>query len=132
MTLARSLPDDPVEWWIYLGVIVFYVLGRWFFAWRQARHDGRSHPARAVWHEDDGPDEVSTPPTTRPAPTGGFASYRQFFGFVGSAAVVLLIVLLTDGPLRVTLMCIVAPVLVLGLSYLDFRKAGKARSAAQS
>ncbi|MFE3687722.1 hypothetical protein ACFXPM_31440 [Streptomyces sp. NPDC059095] len=74
---------------LYLGVVVVYALGRWFSAWRQARRDGQSHPLRALLAEDDDSE------TMRRTPYGGFSSYRQFFGFVGSAAAVALIASLT-------------------------------------
>ncbi|MGQ4362249.1 hypothetical protein [Streptomyces sp. SAS_272] len=118
VTLARALPDDPIGWWIYLGTFVLYAVARWCFAWRQARRDGDSHPARAAWAEDD----------PRPAVTGGFRSYRQFFGFVGSVLAVVALAALTEGRLRVVLLCVVVPLLVTALSYLDFRQARAARA----
>lgn len=124
MTLARSLPDDPTEWWIFLGSFVLYALGRWFFAWQQARREGDSHPVRTALAEEDDPD------ATNAALTGGFRSYRQFFGFVGSAVTVFLVAALTDGRLRVVLLWSIVPMLVIALSYLDFRQARKARSEA--
>ncbi|MBH5336991.1 hypothetical protein IHE55_20375 [Streptomyces pactum] len=124
MTLARSLPDDATEWWIFLGVLALYVLGRWFFAWLQARRDGDDHPVRAALAEEEGPDD------TRAAATGGFRSYRQFAGFVVSGVVVALVATLTDGGLRVVLLWIVVPLLTLAMSYLDFRQARRARARA--
>ncbi|MFI7503439.1 hypothetical protein ACIBVL_34210 [Streptomyces sp. NPDC049687] len=121
MTLARSLPDDPTEWWIFLGTFVLYAVARWFFAWQRARREGDSHPVRAAFaEEDDPPTQVS----------GGFRSYRQFFGFSGSAVAVVLVAALTAGRLRVVLLWIIVPLLVTALSYLDFRQARKARSRA--
>ncbi|MGW2794404.1 hypothetical protein ACWC9H_31355 [Streptomyces sp. NPDC001251] len=121
MRLARSASDDPLEWFLYLGVVVVYALGRWFFAWRQARRDGQIHPLRAVLAEDDDSE------TMRRTPYGGFSSYRQFFGFVGSAAAVALVASLTHGRLRVSLMWTIVPLLTLALAYLDFRLSRKAR-----
>ncbi|KRD20959.1 MULTISPECIES: hypothetical protein [unclassified Streptomyces] len=118
MTLAHALPDDPIGWWIYLGTLVLYAAARWFFAWRQARRDGDSHPARTASAEDD----------PQPAVTGGFRSYRQFFGFVGSAVAVVAVAALTEGRLRVVLLWVVVPLLVTALSYLDFRQARAARA----
>ncbi|MFE9123289.1 hypothetical protein [Streptomyces sp. NPDC007172] len=121
MTLARSSSDDPLEWFIYLGVIVVYALGRWFFAWRQARRDGQSHPARAALAEDD------SSGTTRRIPYGAASSYRQLFGFFGSGLAVALVASLTHGRLRVTLMWTIIPLLPLALAYLDFRRSREAR-----
>ncbi|KAF3467482.1 hypothetical protein [Streptomyces sp. Tu 3180] len=121
MTLARSFPDDATEWWIFLGSFALYVLGRWFFAWRQARREGDDHPVRAAFAEEDDSDAMT-------AATGGFRSYRQFSGFVVGAVTVVLVVALTDGRLRVSLLWVVVPLLVVALSYLDFREARKARS----
>ncbi|MFB7774504.1 hypothetical protein ACFC0S_33480, partial [Streptomyces sp. NPDC056084] len=104
-----------------MGVVVVYALGRWFFAWRQARRDGQIHPLRAVLAEDDDSE------TMRRTPCGGFSSYRQFFGFVGSAAAVALIASLTHDRLRVSLMWTIVPLLTLALAYLDFRLSRKAR-----
>ncbi|MGW5731592.1 MULTISPECIES: hypothetical protein [Streptomyces] len=126
MTLARSLPDDPAEWWILLGALTVYLLARWFFAWRQARLEGRRRPARAALDEL-GEDDDSNEVTPRVA-TGGFDTWRQFIGFVAGGVVIALIAGLTDGPLRVVLLCVVAPVLVVALAYLDFREARKARA----
>ncbi|MFJ5263926.1 hypothetical protein ACIQAC_26035 [Streptomyces sp. NPDC088387] len=122
MTLARSLPDDATGWWIFLGTFALYLLGRWFFGWWRARRDGESRPVRAAFAEDDDPDAI------RAAAYGGFRSYRQFFGFVGSAVVVVLVLALTDGGSQVVLLWIVVPPLVVALAYLDFRQAHKARS----
>ncbi|CAL9582310.1 hypothetical protein SUDANB15_05031 [Streptomyces sp. enrichment culture] len=124
MTLARSLPDDATEWWIFLGAFGLYMLGRWFFAWRQARREGDAHPVRAAFAEEEEPDAVDA------APTGGFRSYRQFSGFVAGAVTVTLVAALTDGRLRVALLWVIVPLLIVALSYLDFRQARKARSAA--
>ncbi|MGY4993290.1 hypothetical protein [Streptomyces sp. 900105245] len=124
MTLARSLPDSATEWWIFLGTFVLYALGRWFFAWSQARRDGDRHPVRAAFAEDDAPGASSA------ALRGGFGSYRQFFGFVGSTVAVVLVAALTDGRLRVVLLWIIVPLLVVALSFFDFRQARKARSGA--
>ncbi|MFG2604631.1 hypothetical protein ACGFT2_13900 [Streptomyces sp. NPDC048514] len=124
MTLARSLPDEASEWWIFLGTFVVYACGRWFFAWRQARREGDSHPVRAALAEED------DPAATHAALTGGFRSYRQFFGFVASGIAVVLVATFTGGRLRVALLWITIPLLVIALSYLDFRQARKARSSA--
>jgi hypothetical protein len=121
MTLARALPNDVTGWWIFLGTFALYAAARWFFAWRQARREGDEHPVRAAFAEEDDP---------RPAVTGGFRSYRQFFGFVGSAVVVVLVAGLTDGRLRVVLLWSLVPVLVAALAYLDFRQAREAHSRA--
>lgn len=124
MTLARSLPDDATGWWIYLGTFALYALGRLFFAWLQARREGDSHPVRAAFAEDDDPEATSA------ALRGGFRSYRQFFGFVGSAVAVVLVAAVTGGRLRVALLWTIVPLLVIALSYLDFAQARKARSRA--
>ncbi|MCX5008521.1 hypothetical protein OHB05_38840 [Streptomyces sp. NBC_00638] len=124
MTLARALPDDATEWWFFLGTLVLYALGRWFFAWQRARREGDSHPVRTSFAEDDDPG------ATHPALVGGFRSYRQFFGFVVSAVTVVLVAALTEGRLRVALLWIIVPLLVIALSYLDFRQDQKARSRA--
>ncbi|GAA5701467.1 MULTISPECIES: hypothetical protein [Streptomyces] len=124
MTLARSLPDNATEWWIFLGTFVLYVLGRWFFAWQRARREGDSHPMRTAFAEED------DPAASHAAMVGGFRSYRQFFGFVGSAVAVVLVAALTEGWLRHALLWIIVPLLVIALSYLDFRQALKARSEA--
>ncbi|MFF1716481.1 hypothetical protein [Streptomyces sp. NPDC058268] len=124
MTLARSLPDSPTEWWIFLGGLALYLLGRWFFAWRQARSEGRRSPARAALNEvgdDDHPDMYPTG-----VAAGGFYSWQQFIGFLIGAAVLVVIAGLTDGPLRLALLWVFAPVLVIALAYLDFRTARKA------
>ncbi|MFF6806409.1 hypothetical protein [Streptomyces sp. NPDC012616] len=118
VTLAHALPDDPIGWWIYLGTFVVYAVARWFFAWRQARRDGDGHPARAALAEDDPQPDVS----------GGFRSYRQFFGFVGSAVAVLAVAAVTAGRLRVVLLWVIIPLLVTALSYLDFRQSRAARA----
>ncbi|MEH0548885.1 hypothetical protein QA802_39215 [Streptomyces sp. B21-105] len=76
------------------------------------------HPARAALAEDD----------PRPDVSGGFRSYRQFFGFVGSAVAVLAVAALTAGRLRVVLLWVIVPLLVTALSYLDFRQARAARA----
>lgn len=123
MTLARSLPDTATEWWIFLGACVLYVFSRWFFAWQQARRDGDSHPARAALAEEDDPQDLQV------AATGGFRSYRQFFGCLGGGLVVVLVVALTSGGLRLVLLWTVVPVMIVALSYLDFRQARKARRA---
>ncbi|MEU9141313.1 hypothetical protein AB0D33_36145 [Streptomyces sp. NPDC048404] len=124
MTLARDFPDDATGWWIFLGTFALYAFGRWFFAWRQARRDGDSHPARAAFAEEDDPDAIHA------ATVGGFRSYRQFFGFVGSAVITVLVATLTEGGLRVALLWTVVPLLVTALSYVDFRQARQARSDA--
>ncbi|MFD9467389.1 hypothetical protein [Streptomyces sp. NPDC060027] len=124
MTLARALPDDAAEWWFFLGTFVLYALGRWFFAWQRARREGDSHPVRTAFAEEDDPD------ATHAALVGGFRSYRQFFGFVVSAVTVVLVTALTEGRLRVVLLWIIVPLLVIALSYLDFRQDRKARSRA--
>lgn len=125
MTLARSLPDSATEWWILLGTFVLYALGRWIFAWSQARRDGDRHPVRAAFAEED-----DAPGASSAALRGGFRSYRQFFGFVGSSVAVVLVAVLTDGRLRVVLLWIIVPLLVVALSFFDFRQARKARSGA--
>ncbi|MFI6660417.1 hypothetical protein ACIBL8_33325 [Streptomyces sp. NPDC050523] len=122
MTLARSLPDGPTEWWIFFGTFVLYVVARWFFAWQQARREGDRHPMRAALAEEDDPDAL------RAASVGGFRSYRQFFGFAVGTLAVVLVATLTEGRLRVALLWIVIPMLVIALSYLDFWQARKARS----
>jgi hypothetical protein len=124
MTLARSLPDNATEWWIFLGIFALYALSRWFFAWRQARREGDSHPVRAAFADEAEPD------ATNAALAGGFRSYRQFFGFVVGAVVVVLVAALTDGRLRVALLWVMVPLLVVALSYLDFRQACKTPSKA--
>ena len=53
MTPARSSSDDPLEWFLYLGAVVAYALGRWLFARRQTHRDGPRHPLCAVLAEDD-------------------------------------------------------------------------------
>ncbi|MFF8867019.1 hypothetical protein ACF08B_33790 [Streptomyces sp. NPDC015139] len=50
--------------------------------------------------------------------TGGFRSYRRFFGFVGGAVSVVPVDALTDGRLRVVLLWIIVPLLVVALSIL--------------
>ncbi|WP_345579969.1 hypothetical protein [Streptomyces prasinosporus] len=122
MTLARSLPDDATEWWVLLGALALYVLGRWFFAWRQARREGDARPARAAFAEEDDADAVGA------ASTGGFRSYQQFLGFVAGSFLVALTAALTDGRLRVTLLWTVVPPVVVALAYLDFRQVRRARS----
>ncbi|MGW2618713.1 hypothetical protein [Streptomyces sp. NPDC001500] len=121
MTLARALPTDATGWWFFLGTFAFYAAVRWFLAWRQARRDGDEHPARAAFAEEDDP---------RPSTTGGFRSYRQFFGFVGSTVLVVLVASLTEGRLRLTLLWTLVPALITALAYLDFRQARTARSRA--
>ncbi|MEU3795193.1 hypothetical protein AB0F07_36270 [Streptomyces fructofermentans] len=122
MTLARAFPDDATGWWIFLGSFALYVLGRWFFAWRQARRDGDSHPVRAAFAEEDDADAIHA------VTVGGFRSYRQLFGFAGSAVITVLVAVLTDGGLRTALLWTVVPLLVTALSYVDFRQARQARS----
>ncbi|MFJ5269352.1 hypothetical protein [Streptomyces sp. NPDC088358] len=124
MTLARSLPDNATEWWIFLGTFVLYALGRWFFAWQRARREDDSHPMRTAFAEED------DPPASHAAMIGGFRSYRQFFGFAGSAFAVVLVAALTEGWLRYALLWIIVPLLVIALSYVDFRQSLKARSGA--
>lgn len=121
MTLARALPNDADGWWFYLGTFLLYAAARWFFAWRQARHDGDEHPVRAAFAEEDEPGV---------AVTGGFRSYRQFAGFVGSAVLVVLVAVATTGSLRLVLLWTVVPVLIATLAYLDFRQAREAGSRA--
>ncbi|MDT9680642.1 hypothetical protein RND61_00850 [Streptomyces sp. TRM76323] len=106
-------------------MIALYVLGRWFFAWQQARREGDSHPVRAAFAEEDDPDAVNA------SPTGGFRSYRQFFGFVASTVVVTLVVTLADGRVRFLLLWFLVPLLVVALSYVDFRQTREARSKAR-
>ncbi|MFD5099801.1 hypothetical protein [Streptomyces albidochromogenes] len=123
MTLARNLPDDATEWWIFLGVAALYLGSRWFLAWRQARRDGDSDPVRTAFAEEE-PDAASM------AFSGGFRSYRQFFGVLAAAVVVVLVVTLTEDRLEMVLMCTLVPVLVMALAYLDFRQARTARARA--
>lgn len=124
MMLARSLPDSATEWWMFLGILVLYVFSRWVFAWQQARREGDPHPVRAAVAEEDDQGAVDA------AVRGGFRSYRQFFGFVGGAVVVVLVAVLTDGRVRLALLWTVVPLLVVALAYLDFRQARKARARA--
>lgn len=124
MTLARSLPDSATEWWIYLGAFALYVLTRLLLAWRQAHHDGAAHPVRAAFAEEE-PEESNTS-----VAIGAFRSYRQLAGFVGGAVAIALVATLTDGDLRLLLMCTVAPLIVMALAYLDFRLARTARRRA--
>jgi hypothetical protein len=119
---ASSLPDDPTEWWIFLGTFVLYVLTRWLFAWQQARREGDDNPVRSALAEEDDPDAVHA------ATVGGFRSYRQFAGFALGAVAVALVATLTEGGLRIVLLWIIVPLLVIALAYLDFRQARKARS----
>lgn len=72
------------------------------------------------------------PVATRATTAGGFPSYRQFLGFVGSALAVGLFAGLTGGTRRVVLLPALVPVLVAALACLGFRvarKAGEARWA---
>ncbi|MET8944780.1 hypothetical protein ABZX30_14655 [Streptomyces sp. NPDC004542] len=124
MTLARALPDDGLGWWLYLGTGFLYALGRLFFAWLQARREGDGHPVRAAFAEDDDPYGKNV------AFRGGFRSYRQFFGFVGSGVAVVVVAMLTDGRPRVVLLWVIIPLLVIALSYLDFFMARKERASA--
>ncbi|MFC9281216.1 hypothetical protein [Streptomyces collinus] len=124
MTLARSLPDSPAEWWIFLGTLVLYVLSRWFFAWQQARREGDSHPVRAAFAEEDDAEVPSA------ATGGGFRSYRQFFGFLVGTIAVVVVASVTEGRIRVVLLWGIIPMLTIALSYLDFRQARKARHSA--
>ncbi|MER5860072.1 hypothetical protein ABT131_31435 [Streptomyces sp900105245] len=80
---------------------------------------------RAAFAEED-----DAPGASSAALRGGIGSYRQFFGFVGSTVAVVLVAALTDGRLRVVLLWIIVPLLVVALSFLDFRQARKARSGA--
>lgn len=121
MTLARSLPDSATEWWIYLGAFLLYVLTRLILAWRQAREDGADHPVRAAFSEEE-PEESNTS-----LAIGAFRSYRQLAGFVGGTVAIVLVATLTDGHLRLVLMCTLAPVIVMALAYLDFRISRTAR-----
>ncbi|MER5257285.1 hypothetical protein [Streptomyces sp. NPDC002855] len=123
MTLARSLPDSSTEWWIFLGALACYLLGRLFFAWRQAKSEGRRRPARAALDEIGNDDPEVSPAQ---AATWGYNSWRQFVGLVVGAMVVAAIAALTDGALRVALLWVVAPVLLIALAYVDFREARKA------
>ncbi|MFF4435327.1 hypothetical protein [Streptomyces sp. NPDC001621] len=102
MTLARSLPGSATEWGILLGTFVLYALGRWFFAWSQARRDGDRHPVRAAFAEEDDASGGPKAPPSKPR------SRR----------------------LRVVMLWIIVPLLVVALSFLDFRQARKARSGA--
>ncbi|MCQ9135835.1 hypothetical protein [Streptomyces hilarionis] len=119
MTLARALPTDASGWWFFLGTFALYAAARWFFSWRRARRDGDEHPVRAAFAEEDDP---------RPATAGGFRSYRQFFGFVGSAVLVVVVAGLTAGRLRLALLGTLVPLLITALAYLDFRQARKERA----
>lgn len=124
MTLARSLPESPAEWTLILGAFAFYLLGRWFFAWRQARADGQRRPASAALNnlgEDDTSISMLPPPR-------GHASWKEYGRFVLAALLIALIALLTDGALRVILMVIVVPLLVTVVAYLDFRESRNRRS----
>ncbi|MFD3656464.1 hypothetical protein [Streptomyces sp. NPDC058620] len=116
------MPDSATGWWFFLGVTALYLLSRWFLAWRQARRDGVSDPVSAAFADDE-PDEANAA-----LATGGFRSYRQFFGVVGAAVVVIAVVTLAEGGLRLVLMCTIVPVLVMALAYLDFRQAQAARA----
>ncbi|MEV0022723.1 hypothetical protein AB0H45_10945 [Streptomyces atroolivaceus] len=118
MTLARAFPDSTAEWWIYLGVLVLYLLTRWFLAWRQARKEGAEHPVRTAIEDEDAEETNTGTPST-----GSFSSYRQLMGFVGGAIVIVLVAALTEGGLQLTLMCTLVPVIVVLLAYLDFRRA---------
>ncbi|MET7369467.1 hypothetical protein ABZS61_27125 [Streptomyces sp. NPDC005566] len=118
MTLARSLPDSPAEWWFYLGVLALYLLTRWFLAWRQARKEHAEHPVRAAF-DDEEPGE----PNAGFAALGAFRSYRQLLGFVGGAVVIVAVSALAEGKLRLGLMCTLVPVIIILLAYLDFRRA---------
>ncbi|MGW0908279.1 hypothetical protein [Streptomyces sp. NPDC002853] len=124
--MARSLPDSPTEWWILLGGLALYLLGRWFFAWRQAQLEGRRRPARAALDElgEDDDDEMNTVKVA----AGGFDSWRQFIGFVVGGVAIFTIAAFTDGALRVALLWFVSPLLVIALAYVDFREARKARA----
>ncbi|WP_320773587.1 hypothetical protein [Streptomyces sp. CRN 30] len=126
MTLARSHPDSPAEWWILIGVLALYVLARLFFAWWRARAEGDRHPVRAAFSDEDESDTARTASVL-----GGFASYRQLFGFAGSALLVGLVAGFTDGTPRVVLLSSIVPVLVVGLAYLDFRLALRGRRQPQ-
>ncbi|CAM5583353.1 hypothetical protein SALBM311S_07975 [Streptomyces alboniger] len=121
MTLARAFPDDPTGWWIFTGTLVLYVVARWFFTWQRARREGDGNPMRTAFAEEDPPDTAVA--------GGGFRSYRQFFGFVGSAVAVVLVAALTAGRLRLALLWTIVPLLVTALAYLDFRQARKARDS---
>ncbi|MBL1287258.1 hypothetical protein ACFTXO_17410 [Streptomyces sp. NPDC057067] len=118
MTQARALPDNATEWWIYLGVLVLYLLTRWLLAWNQARREGAEHPVRTAF-EDEEPQEAGA----GAAAVGAFRSYRQLLGFVAAAVVVTLVAALTEGGVRLALMCTLVPVAVVLLAYLDFRRA---------
>ncbi|MFF9093553.1 hypothetical protein ACF1AX_10580 [Streptomyces sp. NPDC014802] len=109
---------------MFLGILVLYVFSRWVLAWQQARREGDPHPVRAAVAEEDDQGAVDA------AVRGGFRSYRQFFGFVGGAVVVVLVAVLTDGRVRLALLWTVVPLLVVALAYLDFRQARKARARA--
>ncbi|MGI3227592.1 hypothetical protein ACRJ4B_30960 [Streptomyces sp. GTA36] len=74
--------------------------------------------------------EEDDPAASHAAMVGAFRSYRQFFGFVGSVVAVVLVATLTEGWLRYALLWIIVPLLVIALSYLDFRQSLKARSEA--
>jgi Flp pilus assembly protein TadB len=130
MTLARSLPDSTTEWWVFLGAVALYVFTRWALTWHQARRDGDRHPVRAAFADEDlveDPAKVNATLTS-----GGFRSYRQFFGAATAAVVVAAIIALTEDRLRVTLLCTIGPVLVTGLAYVDFRHARQARQGRQA
>ncbi|MBW5249644.1 hypothetical protein JGS39_11630 [Streptomyces sp. P01-B04] len=126
MTLARSLPDSATEWWIYLGAFSIYALTRLVLAWRQARDEGAEHPVRSAFTDEE-PEEPRVS-----AAFGAFRSYRQLFGFFGGAVAIVLIATLTDGQLRLVLMCTLAPLIIMGLAWLDFRVARAARSRSTS
>ncbi|MGP3756025.1 hypothetical protein [Streptomyces sp. IBSNAI001] len=118
MTQARALPDDATEWWIYLGVPALYLLTRRLLAWHQARSQGTEHPVRAAF-DDEEPQETGA----GAAAVGAFRSYRQLLGFAAGAVVVALVAALTEGGVRLALMCTLVPVVVVLLAYLDFRRA---------
>ncbi len=79
MTLARSLPDNATEWWLYLGVLALYLLTRWFLAWRQARKEAAEHPyaqpSTTRSPERRIPDQ--RPPWERSTPTGNSWALRR-------------------------------------------------------
>ncbi|WP_432057622.1 hypothetical protein [Streptomyces sp. bgisy022] len=112
MTLAHAYPDDLATWGVYIGVIALYALARWTFVRRRDRREGPEHAGRVPLPGEDGPGAAAW---------GAFRSYRQFFGYVGSAVVVALVLTTTGGTLRVVLVCTVAPLLVVALAFLDVR-----------
>jgi hypothetical protein len=121
MTLARSLPDSPGEWFLFLAALAVYIAARFVLAWRQARKDGAEHPLRTAF-DDDEPDNGS-----RSVMLGGYASYKEFLGVVASGIAIGIVAAATDGPLRVALMATIIPIIVVAMAYFDFRRARRNR-----